>query len=172
MPPLFLLDIEFWLRGGGRFSPLITIFCWSEVTFKFWAKSELVEILPNLGGPPLFLPKIEFWLRGVGEIFTSNHNFLLAWGYPESLSQIRVGWIFALFRVTPPPFCLKSSFGWRGGNFFIPNVDSLLGLSSPENLSSMRLMVEAALLTWPQILNFLSLFYPFFRFDLPIFILS
>ena len=34
-PPLFLPKIEFWLRGGGRFSPLITIFCWSEVTLKF-----------------------------------------------------------------------------------------------------------------------------------------
>ena len=51
----------------------------------------------------------------VEEIFTSNHNLLLAWGCPESLSQIRMGWNFVLFRVPPPSFCLKLSFGQGGG---------------------------------------------------------
>ena len=42
-----------------------------------------------------------------------------------------------------PPFCLKSNFGCRGVIFFIPNVDSVLGLAYPENLSSIGLIIEA-----------------------------
>ena len=43
----------------------------------------------------------------------------------------------------PPPFLPKIEF-WLGGiKFFIPNVDPLLGLGYPENLSSIGLMVEA-----------------------------
>ena len=45
--------------------------------------------------------------------------------------------------MTPPPFCLKSSFGEGGVIIFIPNVDPLLGLAYPENLISIGLMVEA-----------------------------
>ena len=43
----------------------------------------------------------------------------------------------------PPLFCLKSSLGLGGVKIFLPNVDHLLGLSYPENLSSIGLMVEA-----------------------------
>ena len=43
----------------------------------------------------------------------------------------------------PPLFCLKSSFGSGWVKYFILNVDPLLGLAYPENLSSIGLMVEA-----------------------------
>ena len=40
-------------------------------------------------------------------------------------------------------FAQKFSFGLRGVKMFIPNLDHLLGLAFPENLSSIGLMVEA-----------------------------
>ena len=94
--PPFLPKIEFVL-GGGAFSPPITIFYRPKFSLKVWAKSEMVEFLPNLGcpPPPSILPKIKFWLNWGGGIFTSNHNLLLVSGYHEILSQIQVGWIFA-----------------------------------------------------------------------------
>ena len=87
--PFFLPKIEFWLRGGGRLSTLITIFYWSEVTLKFWAKSKLVEFLPNLGCSPPFLPKIKFWLKGGGRfspritIFCWSKVTLKCWAKSE-----------------------------------------------------------------------------------------
>ena len=103
-PPPFFAYNQVLAEGGGgyKFSPPITTFYWPEITLKVWAKSELVEFLPNLGWLPPFCLKSSFGL-GVGEIFTSNRNVIFAWGYPESLSQIQVGWIFASFGV-PPPF--------------------------------------------------------------------
>ena len=70
--------------------------------------------------PPFFCLKSSFGLRE-GEIFTPNHNLLLAWGYPESLSQIQVGWIFSWFGV-PPLFCLKLSFCWGGWKITAPII--------------------------------------------------
>ena len=44
----------------------------------------------------------------------------------------------------PPPFCRKIGFWLRGGQkIFIPNLIHLFGLTFPENLSSIRLMVKA-----------------------------
>ena len=45
--------------------------------------------------------------------------------------------------MTPPSFCLNRVLGEGGVIFIIPNLDPLLGLAYPENLSSIGLMVEA-----------------------------
>ena len=45
--------------------------------------------------------------------------------------------------VLPPFFAQKLIFGLGGVNFFVTNLDYLLGLNYPENLSSIGLMVEA-----------------------------
>ena len=80
--------------------------------------------------PPLFSLKSSFGWGGI-KIFTSDQNPLLAWGYPEILSQIWYGWIFASFGGAPHPFLsLKSSFGW-GGKFFKPQCWSLIGTGLP-----------------------------------------
>ena len=73
--PTFLPKIEFWLRGGGEFSPPITIFYWPEVTLKVLTKSELVEFFHNLGCPPQGLA---FWYLGPQQWYsydTSIKNF-------------------------------------------------------------------------------------------------
>ena len=109
--------------AGGKYLPPITIFYWPEITLKVWAKSELVKFFPDWGCPPPFFCLKSSFGWGGGEIFTSNHNLLLAWGYPESLSQIWVGYIFPWFGMFPLFLCLKSNFGWGGlGVKFSPSI--------------------------------------------------
>ena len=109
---------------------------WCEVTPKVWGKSNY--LIFGVVHPLYFLPKIEFWLRGV-KFFASNHYLLLAWGYSETLSQIKVGWIFAWFGVSPPQFFLpKIKFWVRVIIFFASNHNLLLVWGYPENLSQIR----------------------------------
>ena len=113
-----------------------------EVTLKVWAKSKLVEFLPNWGGFLPSLPEIKFWMIG-GKIFhIQSQSFFgvrLPWKFEPNLSLL----IFLLIWGAPP-FCLKSSFvlksclGWGGGegvNFSTSNHNNLLAWNYPESLN-------------------------------------
>ena len=116
--------------GWGRFSPPITIFYWPEVTLKAWAKSEMIEFLPNLGCPPIFLLEIEFWLRGVGEIFTIITIFYCPEVTLKVWAKSKLVEFLPNLGCPPPFFCLKSSFSLGGGDFHLQS-QSFIRLKLP-----------------------------------------
>ena len=101
-PPFFCLKFSFGL-SGERFLPPITIFYWSEVILKVWAKYELVEFLPDLGWSP------NFFLLIIKFNFSSPIPFIHRPGVTLNVwTKSKLVEFFPDFGWSPLPFCAKN----------------------------------------------------------------
>ena len=85
--------------------------------------------------PPFFVQKSGFGLWGSKFLSPTLIIYLLV------KSDLVYFWL--IFGILPQFFAQKSGFGLLGVKIFISNLNHLLVLAYPENLSSIGLMVEA-----------------------------
>ena len=140
--PFFCQKIGFWLMGGQVLSPTLIIY-WSWLTLKISVKSDLVYFWLIFGVYPDFLPKNRVLAYGGSKFLSPTLIIYWSWTTLKIWVKSDLVYFWLIFGDLPWFLAQKLGFGLGWVKNFIPNLNHLLVLAYPENLSSIGLMVEA-----------------------------